>query len=69
MEVHDHVTIKGTKNPVGIIEHLIGSTIAVVRWGSADNHTYVENVAQSKLEVVTEKILSPEEVEHRNIFE
>ena len=67
--VGDHVTLKGTTHPIGIVEELVGSTIAIVRWGYADDHMYVENIPQSKLQLFTDKIVSSDEVEHRNVFE
>jgi len=67
--VGDHVTIKGTTHPVGIVEELVGSTIAIVKWGVADDHLYLENIPQSKLQLFTDKIVSADEVEHRNVFD
>lgn len=53
ISVDDHVTLKGTGVPVGIVEALNETLMtATVRWGIADGRKYTDEILQSDLEIV-----------------
>jgi len=54
LEVDSKVRVRGTEQPIGIVEELFGIITATVRWGVADGHTFREDLNQDDLEVVPE---------------
>ena len=68
LSVADHVNKTGTEQPTGIIEAIDEETsMAIVRWGVADNKTYKTNLPLDQLQPVPYKILSTEDVQLREI--
>jgi hypothetical protein len=68
LSINDYVNKKNTQHPTGIIEVIDEeSGMAMIRWGIADGRIYKTNLPLDQLQKVEHEILSPEDVQLKEI--
>lgn len=58
--VNDYVVPKGKFSPIGLVEEISDSGVALVRYGVVDRKTYKDHIHVDKLETVPFEVIGEE---------